>query len=626
MYRNMFLFTFLFSLLHVQAQDRPNILWLVTEDMSPYLSCYGNKLITTPNLDKLAAQGIRFTQAHSNGVQCSPSRSTIISGKYAVSLGTDIHRERRPVIDTFYFPIYLRKAGYYCTNNAKEDYNSMKTPATVWDMSNNKAQYFNRPDKKQPFFAVYNYGGTHMVRVATRTVEGRGTRTVSMDKVEVPAYIPDLPEVRDDISWNMDAILKLDDWIGKKLEELKAKGEDENTIIFFYSDHGGTVPRGKAYVYETGSHVPLLAYFPPKWKHLAATPVPSVSDRLVAFVDFAPTVLHLAGVPVPNFMIGKPFFTEAATKAENQRQYIFTFRANQGPSYAPSRALTDGHYTLLWNFQSAYPNGTRQDYQWQMPAQQAWDKAHMAGQLTNPVHKKFWLPVSTFELYDVAKDSLCVNDLAANPTYAKELARLKAVLQNELHQQKDLGFIPPEYRQTLQKRVDLFTLVRQEKINIDEVITAAETASMRDKALLPKLTTYLKHKNPMVQYWGASGICGLAKTKVITSLPAEATRLLVQAEVIGEVKCLLAEALVYTGNSKQGLDYLVSQAQANFSPAAAALQNLGNLALPAASTIETMVLDKRLENKFFLRSVLINCGKLPYSDLYKLQEGEKLGD
>jgi arylsulfatase A-like enzyme len=161
------------------AQDKPNFLFLVTEDMSPYLSCYGNKLIKTPNLDRLASQGIRFTQAHSNGTQCSPSRSTLISGKYAISLGTDIHREKRPFNDSFYFPIYLRQAGYYCTNNPKEDYNNQKTPSTVWNQSNNKAHYISRPDKKQPFFAEFNQGTTHMTRVATRTTAGRGKRVLS---------------------------------------------------------------------------------------------------------------------------------------------------------------------------------------------------------------------------------------------------------------------------------------------------------------------------------------------------------------------------------------------------------------------------------------------------------------
>ena len=205
----------------LNGQERPNILWLVTEDMSPYLGSYGNNLVDTPNLDTLAAKGIRFTQAHSNGAMCSPARSTLISGIYATSLGTDIHRESRPVPDSFYFPIYLREAGYFCTNFAKEDYNNLRTPTNVWDESKPKASYIDRPDKSQPFFSVFNNHLTHMNRVATRTVEGRSPRNVDMNRVNVPAYIPDLPDVRNDIAWNMDAVMLMDKWVGEHLQDLK---------------------------------------------------------------------------------------------------------------------------------------------------------------------------------------------------------------------------------------------------------------------------------------------------------------------------------------------------------------------------------------------------------------------
>lgn len=601
------------------AQERPNILWLVTEDMSPYLSCYGNKMISTPNLDQLAKQGIRFTQAHSNGVQCSPARSTVISSIYATSLGTDIHREKRPVNDSFYFPIYMRRAGYYCTNNPKEDYNSVKTPVTVWDESGRKAHYFNRTNKNQPFFAVYNQNITHMTRVATRNTEGREQRTVAMKDVEVPGYIPDLPEVRDDISWNMGAVQLMDQWVGKMIAELKAKGEFDNTIIFFYSDHGGTVPRGKAYVYETGGLVPLIVYFPPKWQHLAGMAQPSVTDRLVSFVDFAPTILSLAGEKIPSFMTGKPFFTDIGQRKENIRGYVISFTANQGPSFMPSRSINDGKFHLIWNFQSAYPNGARQSYQWQMPAQMAWDKANMQGKLTTDLHKKFWLPSPAFELYDIKNDSLEINDLSNIAAYAQELKRLKQLLINELNEQKDIGFIPPEYRKDLQKNGDLYSVIRKNGNQVDRIINAATLASEKNAENLKKLTAYLSDRDPVIRYWGASGLCGLAKAGLISALPEEARVSFFDDNVIKEVKCLLAEAMIYKGDSKTGLDYLVAEAGNNFSPAVACLQNIGKLARPVVNSIKKFVVDKDIKNKFYLTSVLINCGELPYTDLYKYE-------
>lgn len=429
--------------------------------------------------------------------------------------------------------------------------------------------------------------------------------------------------MRDDISWNQDAVVMMDEWVGKKIEELKTNGEEDNTIIFFFSDHGGTVPRGKAYVYETGTLIPLIVCFPPKWKYLAAMPQPSVTDRLVSFVDFAPTVLSMAGVQVPSFMVGKPFFTDAAKKKENIRNTILTFTANQGPSYIPSRSITDGKFHLIWNFQSAYPNGTRQDYQWQMPAQQAWDKANMEGKLASDLHKKFWLPVSAFELYNVRTDSLETKDLSKNPAYASDFNRLKKLLENELHQQKDVGLIPPQYRHVLQEQGDLFSVVRKNNIDMDEVINAAALASLKDRANLKTLTAYISNKNPIIQYWGASGLCGLAKAGAITTLPKEAKQSFLATGTIEEVKCMIAEAMVYTKDS-EGLNFLVNEVSKGFNPAVACLQNVGKLALPAADKIKAILAAKNKGNKFYLRSILINCGVLPYADLYKLEAGEKI--
>ncbi|MFZ4262792.1 sulfatase [Sphingobacterium sp. HJSM2_6] len=624
--KKILIFTFV-SILQVwviQAQDRPNILWLVCEDMSPYLSSYGNKQVKTPNLDSLAANGIRYSKAHSNAAQCSPSRSTLISGKYAVSLGTDVHRQKRPVPDEFYFPKYLRDAGYFTSNNAKQDYNNMKTPANVWDISNAKATYLNRPDKSKPFFSVFNTGITHMVRVATRTLENRSPRSVPISDIQVPSYIPDLPAVRDDIAWNMDAVMLMDEWIGEKLAELRASGEAENTIVFFYSDHGGTVPRGKAYIYESGTLVPMIAYFPEKWKHLANVPLPSVSDRLIPFVDLPATVFNLTGVKTPSFMISKPFLGPGQEKPENTRKYIFTFRSNQSLSYAPSRAITDGRYKLIWNFQSAYPNGTRQDYQWQMPAQQAWEQSHQNGKL-NDLHQKFWLPVEPLELYDLKNDSLETINKINDPALKDKFLELKQALQQEMLLQKDLGFMPIEYRHELQKHGALYDVVRSQNIDIAKQIEAAATASYRKVENQKLLEGYLKHKDPVVQYWGASGLCGLAKLLKINKLPTVALDYYQSSEALPEAKCLLAEAKVYLKqNAEESLSYLATQMENGFGPSLMVLQNLGSLASPINNRLKTALAKPETTNKFYIRSILINTGVLPYSELYN--KAEKVGD
>ncbi|RZJ85030.1 MAG: sulfatase [Chryseobacterium sp.] len=579
----------------------------------------------TPNLDSLAANGIRFTNARANGPQCSPSRSSLITGKYAVSLGTEIHREKRPVPDQFYFPKYLREAGYYTTNNAKQDYNNIKTPPDVWNESSNKASYQNRSDKNVPFFSVFNCNITHMTRVATITTSGRSPRTVNPASVKVPSYIPDLPDVRDDISWNMDAVKLMDNWVGKKLAELQASGEAENTIIFFYSDHGGTVPRGKAYLYESGTRVPMIAYFPKKWAHLAGYGLPAVSNRLISFVDLAPTIFALAAVNKPDFFIGKPFLGTSSNQATNLRKYHFSFRANQGPSFAPSRAITDGRYKLIWNFQSAYPNGTRQDYQWQMPAQLAWDKANIEKN-QNQLQQKFWQPVEPLELYDLEKDSLETNNLANNKSFKQTLDHLKSLLHEEMITHKDLGFIPRSYRQELQKGSTLFDVVNKQNIAIERQILAAEVASYRDLKNLKILEKYLEDKDPVIQYWGASGICGLAKVGLIKSIPKSVENYFNASGGLDEAKCLLAEAMIYLKqDSKNCLNYLFSKLEANFDPAIMGLQNLNTLAKPLNDKLKIALQNKKARNKFYIRSILINTGALPFSALYDSADG-KIGD
>lgn len=611
---------FIINSLSAQQQKLPNILWLVTEDMSPYLSCYGNKLITTPNLDKLAGKGIRYTNAYSNGTQCSPARSTVISGIYAVTTGTDIHRRQRITNDAFFFPQYLRKAGYYCTNNAKQDYNA-KAHEGVWDESSRKAEYMNRPDKSKPFFAVYNFAGTHMTRVATRTVQGRGKRDVSPADIAVPGYIPDLPEVRDDISWNMGAVKNLDIWIGEQLQKLKNNGEEDNTIVIFYGDHGGTVPRGKAYVYTTGTNVPFIVYFPDKWKHLAGTNLPQVSNRLISFVDLAPTMLSLANVAVPSFMVGKPFLTSAADKKENIRNSVFCFTSNQGPTFKPSRSVTDGRYHLIWNFQSGYPNGTRQDYQWQMPAQMAWEKEWLSGNLEKKVYKKFWQPVTQLELYDIKNDSLEVNDLANEPSKQQVLQHMKQLLKDEMYQQGDIGLIHREYRDYIEKKFGpLYKWSEQHKSEVKQIIDAAMIASERKISNLKTLTDYLHNPSPAIQYWGASGLNGLAKTGLLKSTPEMGKKVFRNNKADAEVRNMLAECMVYTEQSKEALDFLVSNIDKT-QTTVANLQNIGALAKPAAEDIKKILMNDNAKAKFYLTSILINCGVYPYDDLYKYAGG-----
>src|SRR3954454_2861484 len=282
-----FAFVILVATLPVTAADKPNILWVTSEDHSPNMGCYGDKLARTPNVDALAAKGMIFLHAWSCFPVCAPARSTIISGMYPTSTGAQHMRSMVPMpAGTKMFPQFLREAGYYCTNNSKEDYN-LEKPGQVWDVSSNKAHWKNRKPG-QPFFAVFNLLITHESQIRTRPHK----LVHDPAKAPPPAYHPDTPEVRRDWAQYYDNITEMDKQMAARLKEVEEAGLTGETIVFFYGDHGSGMPRSKRWPYNSGLLVPLLVHFPEKYRSLAAKDYApgGTSTRLVSFVDLAPTL------------------------------------------------------------------------------------------------------------------------------------------------------------------------------------------------------------------------------------------------------------------------------------------------------------------------------------------------
>lgn len=591
--------------------DRPNILWLVVEDMSPYLSFYGNNYTRTPALDKLASDGVVFTNAYSNGAQCSPARSTLMSGIYAPMLATDWHRQGRAVPQDFYYPIYLREAGYFCTNNSKRDYNANNSPKDIWDDSSKNASYLERPDKNKPFFAVFNYNGTHTHRIATRNVDGRSPREIDPASIQLPPYLPDEPWIRDDLAWHYDAVSEMDNWVKARLEELEASGEADNTIVFFYSDHGGCLPRAKAFVYKTGTQIPLVVRVPKKWRRLAKIKTPSRDDRLVGFIDFAPTVFNLAGVKQPGFMMGQPFL---GRKQPKPKERLFLYRANQEQSFIPSRAWTDGRYRLIWNFNPAYPNGARQSYQWQMPSYQAWDKAYLEGK-TQGIENRFWEPMNAIEFYDTENDPYEVNNLVADPAHAKRVTDMCRELLNFMIDHKDLGLYPWSMRRQ-EDPAPFYDYVRKTGKNVEQVIRVGALASVATPRDLPDLEQLITASDPAVQYWASRGMLQMLERGMINEIPGGILQVFIDENANPELRLACAEIMVKFGNDREALDYIVDQVEADYFIAHATLQNLGAAAKPAQDRLIGL-LDKEGLKKFHIRSALINTGYLQYDDLFE---------
>ncbi|MCX7887301.1 MAG: sulfatase, partial [Verrucomicrobiae bacterium] len=399
----------------VLGADKPNILWLTAEDISPNLGCYGDTYAVTPNLDGLAQQGVRYTQAFGITGVCAPNRSCLITGVYPSRLGT--HHMRTTVTlpdEVKCFTEYLRAAGYYCSNNAKTDYN-FPVPPNAWDDCSRTAHYKNRKPG-QPFFAVFNHEVTHESQIrAPQEQYLRNTARLTPEqrhdpaKAPVPPFHPDTQEVRRDWARYYDNITALDHQIGDKLRELEEAGLADDTIVFFFSDNGAGMPGLKKWVWEGGLRVPLIIRFPKKWQHLAPARPGSTCDQLVSFVDFAPTVLSLAGLKPPPHFQGTAFLGQHAGPP---RQFIYAMRDRMAERYDCVRVVRNAEYQYIRNFQPHLSWSQFVSYTEAMPTMQLWRRAAEAGTLYGPPARYFLPHKPIEEFYDTNADPHQIHNLA----------------------------------------------------------------------------------------------------------------------------------------------------------------------------------------------------------------------
>ncbi len=437
------------------SSSRPNILWISAEDLSPDLGSYGDAYSRTPNLDRFAGQGARYTNAFSSAPVCAPSRSAMITGMYPTTIGSLHMRSKAvPPAGIKAFTEYLRAAGYYCTNNAKTDYNfesppSNRPPDTVWDETSRSAHWRNRPDKSQPFFAVFNHEVTHEGQVrsddatyAKNTAALKPEEFHDPAKAVLPPYYPDTPVVRKTWARYYDLITALDYQVERLLKQLEEDGLAGNTIVFFWGDHGRGLTRGKRWVYDSGIRVPLIVRWPGKIKP------GTVDDRMVSLIDLGPTVLSLAGVKVPEHMQGQAFLGEQA----KPREYVFAHRDRMDETYDMMRAVRDKRYKYIKNFFPGRPYAQYIVYMDEMPILKEMRrlyKDHMNalspdyGKALNDTQLIFFKPEKPpEELYDTTADPHEVNNLAGSPQHQDVLKRMRAVLDKWQKETKDLGLVP----------------------------------------------------------------------------------------------------------------------------------------------------------------------------------------
>jgi arylsulfatase A-like enzyme len=527
-----------------EEQERPNILWIVSEDNSPLLGCYGDTFATTPVLDKLASEGILFENAFATAPACAPSRSTLITGVYPPSMGTQNMRSEYAIPSFIkFYPKYLREAGYYTSNNTKKDYNLSPDQENAWNESSDKATYKNR-EHDQPFFSIFNLTISHESSIH------KPLDTLMHDPklVPIPPYHPRTPEMEHDWAQYYDKVQMMDAQVGGILEELEKDGLTENTIIFYYSDHGGVVARSKRFMYESGLHIPLIIRCPEKYKHLLPKDLGARTDRIVTFLDFAPTLLSLAGIPIPDYMMGKAFLGKQATTA---REYAYGFRDRMDEVYDLNRGVRDKQYRYIRNYMPHRAYGQYLQYLWHTGSLRSWEQAFKNGEL-NDVQSVFWKQKPPEELYDVLKDPHNVNNLAIDPAYSNVLEKMRTLNQQYILETHDSGFMPESEMISASKGSTIYDYVHSDNYPLEKILATAEMATIRDASNLPELIKRMDDADAVVRYWAATG-CVILQND---ALPAKAMLVKHANDSSVAVTIAVAEALYGIGDKETSLAIL----------------------------------------------------------------------
>ncbi|MBG85607.1 MAG: hypothetical protein CMO80_01750 [Verrucomicrobiales bacterium] len=492
----------------VYSAERPNILWILGEDASPHIGCYGEKLIKTPHLDKLASEGIRFENAFVTCPVCSPSRSAMVTGMYQTTLGVHNHRSQNengkgggypPYFDSYRLPVksipeLLREAGYFVTNgsgpackkNGKTDYN-FTTPNALYD----GADWRKAGDK--PFFAQIQLKGGKS--------RNKRQSTVDASKVKLPPYYPDHPVLREDWAVYLNSWIDQDRQVGEIMESLAEAGVAENTVVFFLTDHGVSHARGKQFLYEEGIRVPLIVRFPDG--RSAAT----VRNDLVIHIDLAATSLALAGIKIPDRLQGVDLFA----KDYQPRNHVITARDRCDETVEILRSVRTKRYKYIRNFMSHVPHLQPSQYKDGKEIVQTIKQLHAGGKLNELQSRLLVVPRPLEELYDLKNDPHETINLAAQPKHAKRLAGLRASLADWMIESRDLGLFPEPLLEDFGRASGNKYQVLRSKLSrgaLRSLLSAVEAAERGEVA-------GLNDTDPSIRFWTATW-AGVNKKRSLT--------------------------------------------------------------------------------------------------------------
>ena len=595
----------------VAMSEQPNIVWISCEDISPHLGCYGDPHAITPNLDKLAQEGTRYTNAFTTAGVCAPCRSAIITGMYQNSIGTH-HMRCNATLPTWLkpFPVYLREAGYYCTNNSKTDYQFSK-PAKkeIWDICGAKGHWKNRPQKSQPFFAVFNFTGCHESGIASESKYKSVTedllpsqRQNPKELTTLPPYYPDTTITREDWKRNYELITAMDAWAGDLIQQLKDAGEYDNTIIIYWSDHGVGLPRAKRWLYDSGTHIPLIIRVPEKFQKSLDISSLATDNQLISAVDFAPTVLNIAGIDPPSYLQGRAFL---GLHLSPPRKFVYGARDRMDERYDIIRTVRGPQYRYIRNFEPLKPYYQYMNTPEKGATMQEIRKKEASGQL-DPVMALFSAnekPVE--ELYDTHADPFEIHNLADDPAFSQRLSEMRHALSKWQNEIGDVGLIPEAEIEILEQDAgSRFAILQSTTKNSSTekrlaMLVDIATSASEGPASIPKLLDALQNEDASIRYWAATGIGNIG--------PAATSTLKRVVESLNDpspsVRIAAARAVAKLGSPEEALPVLEAELQSDHQwgrlAAAIVLDEMDEEARPALPSLQQALLNQ--PNKYIVR-------------------------
>jgi uncharacterized sulfatase len=420
------------------AGERPNIVWVIGEDMGPELGCYGDPQAITPNADRLAREGARFTRCFTHAPVCAPSRHGLITGQYPIKTGA--HHMRSTLVNPpVTFTKLLRDNGYTVAWPGKTDFN-FKQPK---EFADTLEKWWTRDAPlKEPFFAYANFTQSHESQIrndgnkyASNTKRLTPGQRHDPSKMALPPFWPDAPEVREETARYYDLCTSVDYDLGDVLAWLEKQGFSDNTVVFFFGDHGRGMPRFKRWCYDTGTHTPLIVRWPGK---IAPG---SVREELVEFLDFPATALSLAGAPIPKDFDGQVFLGANAAPA---RKYAHAARDFMDETFDRIRSVRDARFRYVRNLAPELPYSQVISYMEIGKTMQVWRKWQAEGKLNEAQQSFFAATKPKEELYDTESDPWELKNIASDPKHAAQLAELRVECDAWMERTRDKGAIPVE--------------------------------------------------------------------------------------------------------------------------------------------------------------------------------------